>query len=105
MIPVRFLCFAMCSLLAERRLHLFQVEAQRTADLVEGNPAPPCQPPDGGRVNAKGARQGGSVHKAGVLGVEGIPLIRTIGSWKLDDPSARHAGEPADNSRTGLTLD
>jgi hypothetical protein len=77
----------MCSLLAERLLHLFQVEAQRTADLVEGNPAPPRQPPDGGGVNAEGARQGGGVHQAGVLSrAEGILRIRTIGPAEWDEP-------------------
>jgi hypothetical protein len=73
-------------LLTERLPHLFKVEAQRPADLVEGNPAPPRQPPDSGRVNAEGTRQGGSVNKAGVLGAEGILCIATIHSGGWDEP-------------------
>src|SRR5689334_7218056 len=103
--PDLFLCFAMYYLLMERPLHLIQVEAERSADCVERNSVPPRQSPDSGRVNAEGARQGCSVHQTGVLSGEGIPLMRTIGSGKLDDPSADHAGDPAGSSRAGLTSD
>lgn len=57
-------------------------------------------------MNAEGARQGGSVHKAGVLGgPEGILRIGTIAPGKLDEPTASHGSTPADRDRTGLTSD
>jgi len=83
------------NLMTERQLHLFKVEAQRPADLVKGNAPTACQPPHRGRVNAKGTRQGGGVHEAGVLGgAEGIPLIRSIGLAGWDEPRLAFRHDP-----------
>ena len=81
-----------------------QVEAESATDPVAGDPPGPRQPADVGSVNAKGMRQRGSVQQLREPGrAKGIPFIATIGSGKLDDPSADHAGDPAGSSRAGLT--
>jgi len=74
------------NLLTERLCHLFNVKTQHSADLVKGNLPSVRQPPHRGGANAKGTRQGGGVHEAGVLGAEGILSIATIHSAEWDEP-------------------
>src|ERR1043165_2456591 len=105
--PDLFLCFAMCSLLnllTERLCHIFKLEPERTADLVEGNATTVCQPPHRGRANAKGTRQGGGVHEAGVLGwAADIPLIRSIRPAGWDEARAGPAVAAHESPPSGLT--
>src|SRR3954469_12558517 len=80
-----------------------QVEAERAPGPVAGDSPRPRQPADVGRVDTEGARHSGSVPKAGVLWVEGIPLIRSIGPGGWDEGWAGLAVGAHESAPWGLT--